>query len=178
MTLRYGLILALALTLSACSGKDFSWDSMTSSQQSDVDPNERAYAAETDPIALRIAESADKASAALQDLARVEKTRRPPKPEPAIASAPDEMQQLVTVEWVGGAESLVRNLAGRLNYDVVVVGAQPKVPVVVRVVQRDRTIVEALRSIGEQATEYLDLVVNTPARSIEIRYKIPEPTRS
>ncbi|HCM83684.1 MAG TPA: DotD/TraH family lipoprotein [Alphaproteobacteria bacterium] len=177
MTLRNFFLLAMVLTLGACASKDFNWD-WASSGSSDANPNERAYAAETDPVALRIAESADKASAALQDLARVEKTRRPPAPEPAITSAPDEMQQLVTVEWVGGAEALIRNLAARLNYDVVVVGAHPKVPVVVRVRQENRTIVEALRTIGEQATEFMDLVVNPAARSMEIRYKIPEPTRS
>lgn len=172
------LILAMLFTLGACANGDFGWDSMTSSTPTDVDPNERAYAAATDPIALRIAESADKAATALQDLARVEKTRRPPKPEPAITAAPDELQQRVTIEWVGGAEALVRNLAGRLNYDVTVVGGAPVAPVVVRVNQNERTIIEALRTIGEQGTEYMDLVVNPPARSIEIRYKIPEPTRS
>ncbi len=177
MTLRNLMILAVALSLGACADKDFSWG-MTSSSPEDVNPNERAYAAQTDPVALRIAESADKAASALQDLARVEKTRRPPKPEPAITNAPDELQQMVTVEWVGGAEALIRNLASRLNYDVVVIGGAPKVPVVVRVNQRDRTIIEALRTVGEQATEYLDLVVDPPARSMEIRYKIPEPTRS
>lgn len=177
MKLRNCMILAIALTLGACANQDFNWSTFSSSTP-DVDPNERSYAAETDPVTLRIAESADKAASALQDLARVEKTRRPPAPEPGTANAPDELQQPIRIDWVGGAENLVRNLASRLNYDVVVVGSTPKVPVIVRVNQQDRPIIDALRTIGDQATEYLDLVVDPAAHKMEIRYKTPEPTRS
>lgn len=143
-----------------------------------ADPNENAMVAANDPVALRLAESADKAAAALQDLARVEQTRRPPAPEPADVPATDELNAPITIDWVGGAEELVRNIAGRLKYDVVVVGSVPPVPVVVQIHQRDRSTVEALRNIGDQATQYLDLIVDSPAHKIEIHYKIPEPTQS
>jgi hypothetical protein len=176
MMLRNLFLLILPLVLAGCSG-GFNPDNWGFSSP-DIDPNERSYAAATDPIALRIAESADKAATALQDLARVEQTRRPPAPENPMANAPDDMQQLVTIEWVGGAEALIRNLSARLNYDVVVVGAAPSVPVIVRINQQARPLVEALRSTGEQATEWLDLVVDPALRRIEIRYKIAEPTRS
>lgn len=144
----------------------------------DVDPNEKAYVAATDPIALRIAESADKAASALQDLARVEQTRRPPLPEPPTLASNEELNNLVTIDWTGGAEELVRNLASRLKYDVVVTGSAPIVPVVVNIHQRDRSVVEALRNIGEQATEFMDLVVDPQLHKIEVRYKKAEPTRS
>jgi defect-in-organelle-trafficking protein DotD len=165
--------LCLIFVCAACSGNSWS-----GTWQQDVDPNEAAMAAATDPIALRIAESADRAATALQDLARVEQTRRPAAPEPANLNTVDELQQRVTIDWVGGAEPLVRNIAQRLQYDVVVVGAPPPVPVVVEIRQNERTVVEALRNIGEQATQYIDLVVNTQARKIEIRYKLAEATQS
>lgn len=173
--MRMGAVLLLAGGLPACETLDGvqNW-----SIRSDVDPNEKAYAASNDPIALRIAESADKAATALQDLARVEQTRRPPAPEPAMLSATDDLQAPITIDWVGGAEELVRNLAARLKYDVVVTGTRPPVPVVVQIRQQDRSTVEALRNTGDQATQYMDLVVNPTTRKIEIRYKLPEATQS
>jgi len=155
--------------LSACEGfRDFA----------DGPHGETALAANNDPVALRIAESADKASAALRDLARVEQTRRPPAPEPAAIGGDNELNSLITIDWVGGAEELVRNLGTKLKYDVVVTGVAPNVPVIVQIHQRDRTIVEALRNIGDQATQYIDLVVDSRAHKIEVRYKVPEPTQS
>jgi len=163
------ILLGLSGTLSACEAfKDF-----TGGPQ-----GETALAANNDPVALRIAESADKASAALQDLARVEQTRRPPVPEPAAISAANELNSPITIDWVGGAEELVRNLAVKLKYDVIVTGTRPDVPVIVQIHQRDRTVLEALRNIGEQATQYIDLVVDSRAHKIEVRYKAPEPTQS
>lgn len=170
---RMMVLLAAAGALAACETVQQTWDGFST----DVSPGDRAQAAAMDPVALRIAESADKASAALQDLARVEETRRPPAPEPPTTSN-DELNALVTIDWTGGAEELVRNLSVRLKYDVVVVGNTPVVPVVVNIHQRDRTVLEALRNIGEQATEFLDLAVDPQNHKIEIRYKAPEPTRS
>lgn len=138
-------------------------------------PPEKGLVADTDPIALRIAESADKASAALQDLAKVEQTKTPPKPEPTIRYAPPELNRNVTISWVGPAESLVQNIAQQIDYRVVTIGTQPKVPVVVRIEQRDRPVLDALRSIGEQATQMIDLQVDPAARRIDIKYKAADP---
>ena len=138
-------------------------------------PSERALVADNDPIALRIAESADKASSALQDLARVEQTKTPPKPEPGIRYAPADLQRNVTVSWTGPAESLLQNLAQQLNYRFVVIGMQPKVPVIVRIEQRDRPVLDALRSIGDQATQFIDLQVDPAGRRIDLKYKVADP---
>jgi hypothetical protein len=170
--LKIGLALpALMVGLSAC--ENFNFDNF-----GDDGGGQKSLVAATDPVALRIAESADKAATALQDLARVEQTRRPPIPEPPSVSANSELQNLVTIDWVGGAEELVRNLAVRLKYDVVVTGTVPNVPVIVQIHQRDRTVLEALRNIGEQATQYVDIVVDSQQHKIELRYKTPEPTQS
>lgn len=146
--------------------------------ESDASVMERGMVAASDPIALRIAESADKAALALQDLARVEQTRRPPTPEPPPVAGPSELHTQLTIDWVGPAEPLVRNIASRLKYDVVVTGTTPAVPVVVQIHQRDREVLEALRNIGEQATASLDLVVDPVSKKIEIRYIRPEATQS
>lgn len=177
-SVRHGFITAMKLccavfSLTAC---ESAWVETRENWQSG-DP-EHAMVAATDPIALRIAESADKAATALQDLARVEQTRRPPAPEPPAIAAPNELYTPVTIDWVGAAEPLIRNIADRLKYDVVVVGSVPTVPVVVQIHQRDRAVLEALRNIGDQATQFMDLVVDPRNQKIEIRYLRPEPTQS
>ena len=178
MIRRFLSIMVTTLALSACAANSGDsgglWDLPSLNNRTD----EQAYAAASDPVALRIAEAADKAATALQDLARVEQTRRPPMPEPATSGAPDELQGAVTVNWVGDAEPLVRNLATRLNYDVSTYGTKPVVPVIVRVNQQNRPLVEALQTIGEQGTEFLDLIVDPVGARIEIHYKLPEATRS
>ena len=172
---RVCVALVLAAGLAACEtiGSAQDWD-----LHSNANPNGKALVAANDPISLRIAESADKAATALQDLARVEQTRRPPTPESAAMPSSDDLQAPITIDWVGGAEELIRNLAARLKYDVVVVGAAPSVPVVVQIHQQNRASLEALRSIGEQGTQFMDLIVNPQSRKIEIHYKIAEPTQS
>ena len=164
------LLCAVVVMLTAC---ESAWLPVEESADT-----EHAMAAATDPIALRIAESADKAATALQDLARVEQTRRPPAPEPAAVPSPNELHTTVTIDWVGAAEPLVRNIASRLKYDVMTIGTPPPVPVIVQIHQRDREVLEALRNIGDQAAQNIDLVVDPQNHKIEIRYLRAEPTQS
>ncbi len=133
---------------------------------------ERAYAAATDPIALRIAEAADKAAAALSDLSRVEQAKHPAAPVPNSAGLPAELAMPVDVSWIGNAEPILRDLGARMNYRVTSFNAQPKTPVIVRLEYKERPMVDVLRDIGEQATEVMDLVVDPPSRRLEIHYKI------
>ena len=183
---RSGLLLCAAtVMLTACQSSwlesfSDSFSSLTASSSTDSvpDSSEHAMVANPDPIALRLAESADKASTALQDLARVETTRRPPAPEPANIAGPSELHTPVSIDWVGGAEPLIRSIAARLKYDVITTGTVPVVPVVVQVHQRNREVLEALRNIGDQTSAYMDLVVDPQSRRIEIRYLRPEPTQS
>jgi hypothetical protein len=57
-------------------------------------------------------------------------------------------------------------------------GAEPPVPIVVQIHQRDREVLEALRNIGDQATQNMDLVVDPQNHRIEIHYLKPGATQT
>lgn len=131
---------------------------------------ERSLAARTDPVSLRLAEAADKASAALQSLARMEQSQKPIAPESVIGNAPADLQTRVTVDWNGPIEPLLQNLASQAHYRFIKVGKTPAVPVIVRMNVRDRPVVEQLQSASLQATGSTDIIVNALTKTIELHY--------
>lgn len=126
--------------------------------------------AEPDPVALRLAQAVDRASAALQTLASVEQARNPSAALQAAPYAPQELRRTVSVDWVGPVEPIARQMADRAGYELLVNGDVPPTPVVVTVRASEKSVVEVLRDIGLQAGQRADISVDTERRVVELNY--------
>lgn len=135
-----------------------------------VPMEERSLVAETDPVALRIAEAADKASSALQSLAKMEQSQKPIQADAVFEGAPEELMRKVTIDWTGPVEPLLATLADRAGYQFTVIGSPSPTPAVVSVNVIDRPIVEQLRSVGLQVTGTADVVVDAGRKVVELQY--------
>ncbi len=144
----------MTLALSACQG-------LRVDQQMVASP---------DPVGLRLASAADRASAALQTLASVEQSRNPGVSIQAVPAAPQELRRTVSLNWVGPIEPLVRTLADRAGYLTQVNGDVPPAPVVVSIIAKQKSVVEVLRDVGLQAGTRADISVDPDRRIVELNY--------
>jgi defect-in-organelle-trafficking protein DotD len=147
-----------AATLAACAPMNFA-------QKVD-----QQLVAEPDPVGLRLASAADRATAALQTLASVEQHRTPAASIQSTPAAPQELRRAVSVEWIGPIEPLARQLADRAGYRFLVNGDQPPAPLVVSVMAKQRSVVEVLRDVGLQAGARADIAVDVDQRIVELNY--------
>lgn len=125
---------------------------------------------ETDPVAERIAQAAERAAAALEIMSLVEQARSPVDVVPEIKNAPPELRQTVTVTWTGPVENITQLLAEVSGYKFATIGYQPPVPVVVDVNAVEQPIIDVLRDIGLQVGRVAEISVDAQTRSIEVRY--------
>lgn len=126
--------------------------------------------AEPDPVSLRLASAADRASAALVTLASVEQARTPAVAIQSVPAAPQELRRSVSVEWVGPIEPLTKKLADRAGYRFRVNGDAPAAPVVVSVMVKQKSVVEVLRDVGLQAGTRADVSVDVDQKVVELNY--------
>lgn len=145
---------AAALLLSACT-------------QYKVD---QQLVAEPDPVALRLATAADRASTALQTLASIEQARNPGVSVQSAPDAPQELRRTVSVDWAGPIEPVLLSLGDRAGYQIQINGDKPPVPIVVSVQAREKSVVEVLRDLGLQAGRRANIVVDPQRRIVELNY--------
>jgi defect-in-organelle-trafficking protein DotD len=121
-------------------------------------------------ITARLAEAAQRTADAVENLSSIEQARTPELYSPVVNDAPPELRLLVTVQWTGPWENLVKVMAERVNYDFRVIGKSPPTPVVVTVDARQQPYVDVIRNIGLQAAGRADLVLDSQNKVVEIRY--------
>ncbi len=136
--------------------------------------------AEPDGVTARLAAAADRAANALDELAAIENTRTPTDIPPLVSGAPVELRRAITVDWVGSAEPLVRQLADRASYQFKMSGQPPAVPMVVTLRVRNEPLIEVLRNLGLQLDNRATLQVDPSTQTIELVYGpiIPPPITS
>ena len=126
--------------------------------------------ASPDKVSAMLAESADRASEALETLAAVERARTPSVSSAPIDNAPQELRRAVTVNWVGPIEPITKTLADRAGYGFTVIGKTPSVPVVVSIDAENQHVIEVLRDIGLQLGMRGDVKVDARQKMVEIHY--------
>ncbi|NCC22039.1 MAG: hypothetical protein EOM26_06205 [Alphaproteobacteria bacterium] len=126
--------------------------------------------ASPDKVSLMLAESADKASNALQTLAAIEQARSPGIAVGTIPDAPPELRRAMTIDWIGPAEELVIKLAGRAGYTFMTFGAAPPVPLVVNISAENKPVVDILRDVGLQLGQRADVKVDAIRKAVELHY--------
>jgi len=130
-----------------------------------------AVPAEPDVVSLRLAQAAEKASAALDTIAGIEQQRAPQlPPTDDYSNAPSALTQSITVKWSGPVEQMVEMLASRAGMRFQVKGNRPGVPLTVNVNVYQKPMIEVLRNLGLQVGRRADISVNSSSGMIEIRY--------
>jgi defect-in-organelle-trafficking protein DotD len=127
-------------------------------------------ATEPDIVTVKLAQAADKASAALDSIAGIEKYKNPAPPSEDYSHAPPSLMQPVTLRWSGPVELVTRTLAERAGYKFRVKGNIPAVPLSVNVDVYQQPILHVLHDIGLQAGHRADLSVDAISGVIEVAY--------
>lgn len=151
---KYVLAAGMGLGLAACA----------------ANPPKPQLVVEPDNVTMRLAQAADRASAALDTLAAIEQVRTPTDLPPLAASAPPELRRSITVDWVGPVEPLARKLADRASYRLVVTGNTPEAPVIVSVNVRNQPVIETMRDVGLQMGGRGELKVDAAQHIVELNY--------
>jgi len=126
--------------------------------------------ASPDKVSALLAESADRASQALETLAAVERARTPSASMAPINNVPSELRRAVTVNWTGPIEPIAKTLADRAGYGFLVLGNAPGIPVVVSVDAENTQVIDALRDLGLQLGMRGDVKVDARSKMVEIYY--------
>lgn len=155
---------ALALLVSACS------DMHSSSNASSVSPSSGPALAAPDVVTLRLAEAAERAAMALDNIAQVEQAQKGVPPADDYSMAPPELLEPVTITWTGPAELFVRAMANRAGYAFSTSGAPPPVPLTVRIDEYQQPLIKLVKSAALQVTGKADIVLNASNHTIELRY--------
>lgn len=133
-------------------------------------PTVTPLVAENDPVALRISQSAQKASAALDALAGIEQYRNPLPPMEQFAGAPQPIAQPITIRWTGPVEQIVQTLAEKAGYTYRTAGAPGNIPLTVLVDAYERPLIDVLRDIGLQLGTRADVAVDINGGVVQLRY--------
>lgn len=121
-------------------------------------------------ITARLAEAAQRTATAVENLASIEQARTPELYTPVVTDAPAELRLLLTVQWTGPWENLLKVMAERVNYKFSVLGKAPPTPIIVTVDAKQQPFVDVLRNVGLQAAGRADLVLDSQNKVVEVRY--------
>jgi defect-in-organelle-trafficking protein DotD len=123
-----------------------------------------------DPVAVRLADAAQKTSSALASLAAVEQARTPSPAPPVTPTPADDLNKPITVAWTGPAAPLAERLAVRCGYKFRQIGVTPTVPPTVTVDVVEKPILEIFRDIGLQMGSRANLVIDANRHVVELEY--------
>jgi defect-in-organelle-trafficking protein DotD len=151
MKTRHLLILALTLMLNACASPE--------------PPHP------IDNTTASMAEASYSVSRSIVSLSETAQAAHPlPKLDPPPNPASYGMGGLVSIDWSGPVEPLVKQMAKATGYRLRVLGTSPGIPVLVSVYDKNMMIADVLRDIGYQCGRRATIVVYPESRVIELRY--------
>lgn len=128
-------------------------------------------ATEPDIVTVKLAQAADKASAALDSISGIEQQRNPDvHPVEDYTGVPPNLMQPITIRWSGPVEQITKALAERAGLRFHVKGNVPAVPLVVNVDAYQQPIIHVMRDIGLQAGHRADISVDGATGAVEVRY--------
>lgn len=152
-----GVFLMMPFVISACSGNK-------------IERRDPQVVTTPDTVSLMLAEAADKASNALEELAAIEQSRSPAVAVQPIHNAPPELTRAMTITWIGPVEQLLKKLADRASYTYIAVGDKPPSPLVVSIDVENKPVIDILRDAGLQLGVRGDVKVDSTRRMVELHY--------
>ncbi len=158
------IILIAALVLAGCS-KRLEPDEIQSailieSSESRLD-NLLDRAAETNLMVARIeaAASPDRAPMPAQDL-------------PPDVTLPDNLEQLISLDWTGPVEPLLKAIAEHIDYEYQVTGPAPAQPLIVTISRRDEPVWLLMRDVAISLTSSATVIVNPSRELVTLQYPV------
>lgn len=142
----------------------------TSSGGPSIGGNPAPALAAPDVVTLRLAEAAERAASALNNISQIEQAQRPAPPVEDYSMAPPELLEPVSVTWTGPVEQFLRTMSNRIGYGFRSIGAAPPVPITVRIDEYQQPLIKLIKSASLQVTGKADVVLDASRRAVELRY--------
>ena len=119
----------------------------------------------------KLADAADSISVSLTELAAIEKSnQKKSKLRSPIDSEMVGMNQLISMDWSGPVEPLIRKIASICKYDVKVLGTELGVPILVSITVKNTSVADVLRDINFQCATKANIEIYPSSKIIELRY--------
>ena len=120
----------------------------------------------------------DRAADANLMIARIEaasSAARAPAPAvdlPPDVRLPDNLEQLISVDWTGPVEPLLQSIAEHIGYDYKVAGPAPAQPIIVTISRRDEPVWTLMRDVAISLTSAATIIVNPSRELITLQYPV------
>lgn len=125
-----------------------------------------SYASERDMV-----QSSHSVSHSLRELAAIERASRPDLRLPKTYNARQlHMTERMSVSWTGPVEPILRKVANKSHYKLIVIGVKPVIPVLVSINKKDEPLANIFHDIRYQIVEKAQVLVYPKANVIELRY--------
>ncbi len=105
----------------------------------------------------------------LAEAEQFEKMRLKPN-EPRLIKTIPGMEAVVSMPWQGTVEQTILKLAGLCGYEVRFIGKTPVIPILVQIGREPATVSDHMRTVGAQAGQRADVIVDPKLKLIEVRY--------
>lgn len=120
--------------------------------------------------AMQRAANANRAIAEIEAAASAPNAPAPAQLVPSGAKLPPELNELVSVDWRGPLEPLLKGIADEIGFTLHVTGAAPASPVMVTLYRTEEPAWRVIRDAGTLATSEAAVILNPSEKRIEIRY--------
>lgn len=153
-----GAFLVGAVALAGCQTLDFGRDPVPKEGNGSI----------MDPAEARITEAVTRAELSLAVLAEVRSAGADLRVPDMPRNVPPELQQSVSIDYIGPLEELARQLAAGAGYALVTAGRPPAAPVLVEIEAKDATLIHIFRDAGMQAADRALLTVDAGRMTVRL----------
>lgn len=119
---------------------------------------------------VETAEAAASISHSMEDLAAAARGKQGMLKRESGEKPPEALTRLLSIDWAGPVEPLVKQLGSATTYRVKVLGAMPTIPPMVSLHKRDTMAYDILEDLRAQVYPKADIVVFPVSGVIELRY--------
>jgi defect in organelle trafficking protein DotD len=123
-----------------------------------------------DPVGLRLAQAAERATQAQNKMAQIESFRTPLPQQEGLGLSMPGLNQVTSLTWSGPIEQITRTLAEMGGLTFKKTGKEPPLPLVVNVEAHQESIGKILQDIGAQAGRRADLIIDPKNGTLDLHY--------
>lgn len=134
-------------------------------------PHKANQMAQADQALVDTAEAAVSISHSLSDLGLAQRNQQGMLKRESEANAlPQVLARLVSIDWAGPVEPLVKQLADLTQLRVKVIGVEPPIPVLVSLNKRDSSVYNILQDVQGQIQNRAEILVYPSSGVVELHY--------
>jgi defect in organelle trafficking protein DotD len=134
-------------------------------------PHKQKQLTQADPAAVDTAQAAVSISHSLSELGLVQRNEQGMlKRESEQSDLPQVLSRLVSIDWAGPVEPLIKQLAEGTQLRVKVLGSEPAIPVMVSLRKRDTSVYLILQDLRGQIGNRAEIMVYPSSGVIELHY--------